>query len=59
MGIGHALLPPVKCSVSLSCKCFYYSLHMSSSVDVFVFYIHQTKKFHMHYTANSNRLFLV
>lgn len=54
MGIGCALLPPVKCSVSLSCKSLYCSLHMSSSVDVFVFYVHLAKKFHMRYTANSD-----
>lgn len=53
MGIGCALLPSVKCSVSLSCKSVYCSLHMSSSVDDFVFYIHLAKKFHMHYTVNT------
>lgn len=54
MGIGCALLPSVKCFASLGCKSLYCSLHMSSSVDVFVFYIHPAKKFHMHYTASSD-----
>lgn len=46
------------CSVSLSCKSLYCSLHMSSSVDDFVFYIHLAKK--ISYALYSKyRLFLV